>query len=265
MKRKLSVLLLILLMVIMSGCGISGTTTVDNQDKINETALQTDVEKEEINTSLIPDDTNKNGDLKEEVQNTDEKKNGTSQDNGKSAKDVKSGKNSTGSSTSSTKQSNSQSSSSKDSTSTKQKDNDSKTSNEQEKSEEQKDSETITVTMSIDIKTAYQKGYIDYQWIVQPTKLELEKDSSAWDALNKMAKSKGIPVVKRGRKDNLYVSHINSLGEFDFEQGSGWMYNVNGRYPNYGCDNRKSVLKDGDVIQWRFTLNVGKDLGAPMS
>lgn len=125
------------------------------------------------------------------------------------------------------------------------------------------DPNMITVTISIDARTAYAKGHINYEYILGSTKVETEKGSSVWDVLNKVTRSKGIPVVKRGSGNNLYVSHINSIGEFDFgESGSGWMYNVNGTYPNFGCDNSRSVLNDGDVIQWRYTLNLGKDLGA---
>ena len=53
--------------------------------------------------------------------------------------------------------------------------------------------------------------------------------------------------------------HENSLGEFDFANGSGWMYSVNGSYPNFGFAD--SYLNDGDVVRVRFTLHYGKDIG----
>ncbi|MBD3107400.1 DUF4430 domain-containing protein [Bacillus sp. AGMB 02131] len=53
--------------------------------------------------------------------------------------------------------------------------------------------------------------------------------------------------------------HVNSLGEFDFANGSGWMYSVNGSYPNFGFAD--SYLNDGDVVRVRFTLHYGKDIG----
>lgn len=43
---------------------------------------------------------------------------------------------------------------------------------------------------------------------------------------------------------------------------SGWMYNVNGWYPNYGCS--RYQVKDGDVVEWRYTCDLGYDLGSGM-
>ena len=54
----------------------------------------------------------------------------------------------------------------------------------------------------------------------------------------------------------------NSLGEFDFTAESGWMYSINGAYPNYGMS--ECFPKDGDVIRIRFTLALGKDIGGGM-
>ena len=37
------------------------------------------------------------------------------------------------------------------------------------------------------------------------------------------------------------------------------MYCVNDWYPNYGCG--QYVVKNGDVIKWNYTCDLGKDLG----
>lgn len=55
----------------------------------------------------------------------------------------------------------------------------------------------------------------------------------------------------------------NSIGEFDYCQGSGWMYSVNGSFPGYGFSD--VVFKDGDVVRIRFTLAYGKDIGGHKS
>lgn len=58
-----------------------------------------------------------------------------------------------------------------------------------------------------------------------------------------------------------YVEGINYLYEFNGGPQSGWMYKVNGWFPNYGCSKYK--LKDGDEIVWAYTCEgLGKDLGA---
>ncbi|MBR2974388.1 MAG: InlB B-repeat-containing protein [Clostridia bacterium] len=56
-----------------------------------------------------------------------------------------------------------------------------------------------------------------------------------------------------------YVSEEGTLGEFDVTYGAGWMYAVNGVFPNVGfCDH---VPQDGDVIRVQFTLAYGSDIG----
>lgn len=56
-----------------------------------------------------------------------------------------------------------------------------------------------------------------------------------------------------------YIRGINNLYEFDGGPYSGWMYCVNGWYPNYGCS--KYVLQNGDNVQWNYTCDLGRDLG----
>ena len=61
--------------------------------------------------------------------------------------------------------------------------------------------------------------------------------------------------------DSYYVEGINHLYEFDCGPESGWMYRVNGVYPNYGCSSY--VLRDGDEIVWSYTCQgLGTDIGA---
>ena len=51
---------------------------------------------------------------------------------------------------------------------------------------------------------------------------------------------------------------MDSLSEFDFCQGSGWTYCVNGEFKEYGMSEYKP--KDGDNILIRYTLAYGKDI-----
>ena len=39
-------------------------------------------------------------------------------------------------------------------------------------------------------------------------------------------------------------------------------YSVNGWFPNYGCS--RYQVKDGDVVEWRYTCDLGEDLGSGM-
>lgn len=59
--------------------------------------------------------------------------------------------------------------------------------------------------------------------------------------------------------NSVYVEGIDNLYEFDSGSGSGWMYAVNGWFPNYGSS--VYTLNDKDVIQWRYTCDYGNDIG----
>ena len=50
-----------------------------------------------------------------------------------------------------------------------------------------------------------------------------------------------------------------SLGEFDYNYQSGWMYAVNGSFPNVGFSSY--YLVPGDVVRVQFTVAYGRELG----
>lgn len=59
--------------------------------------------------------------------------------------------------------------------------------------------------------------------------------------------------------NSAYIEGINNLYEFDVGELSGWMYKVNGWFPNYGCS--RYQVKEGDVIEWVYTCDLGRDIG----
>ena len=60
-----------------------------------------------------------------------------------------------------------------------------------------------------------------------------------------------------------YRDYDNSLGEFDYTNGSGWMYCVNNYFPDVGFSDY--YLNDGDVMRVQFTLAYGMDIGGSYS
>ncbi|NUU63437.1 DUF4430 domain-containing protein [Paenibacillus agri] len=72
----------------------------------------------------------------------------------------------------------------------------------------------------------------------------------------------GGKVVATGSGTSLYVRSIDGLAEFDRGEKSGWMYSVNGVFPNYSAG-AYTTLADGDTVAWRYTTNLGVDLGEP--
>lgn len=63
--------------------------------------------------------------------------------------------------------------------------------------------------------------------------------------------------------NSAYIEGIANLYEFDCGELSGWMYRVNGWFPNYGCS--RYLLKAGDKVEWVYTCNLGIDVGGSYS
>ena len=59
--------------------------------------------------------------------------------------------------------------------------------------------------------------------------------------------------------NSAYIEGIANLYEFDCGELSGWMYKVNGIFPNYGCS--RYQLKAGDRVEWVYTCDLGADVG----
>ncbi len=60
-----------------------------------------------------------------------------------------------------------------------------------------------------------------------------------------------------------YIEGIGNLYEFDCGELSGWMYKVNGWFPNYGSS--RYQLKEGDRVEWIYTCTLGEDIGGGYS
>lgn len=99
--------------------------------------------------------------------------------------------------------------------------------------------------------------------ILDTTEYVLREGDTVFDILDRVVRYNKIQMEYQGSDQNIYgsvyVQGIHYLYEFSCGPLSGWMYRVNGRFPNYGCSNYE--LQDGDVIEWIYTCNMGKDVG----
>lgn len=142
----------------------------------------------------------------------------------------------------------------------------------EEKKKERKKEEVQEniVTLSISCHTAVNKGMhkeTEFRGIVPPSgvilspvKLKMNEGDTVFDALIKAQNDYKFSLKYRGSGPRAYIESINRLEEFDGGKDSGWMYCVNGWYPDYGCGSY--ILKGGDVIEWNYTCEgLGADLG----
>lgn len=97
--------------------------------------------------------------------------------------------------------------------------------------------------------------------LLAPTAVEFTEGESIFDVLKRVCRENKIhmefsetPVYQ-----SAYIEGIGNLYEFDCGEGSGWMYRVNGEFPNYGCS--RYTLADGDTVEWVYTCDFGADVG----
>ena len=84
---------------------------------------------------------------------------------------------------------------------------------------------------------------------------------SVFNVLQREMRRHGIHMSSRFTPmfNSAYIEAINNIFEFDGGPLSGWMYRVNGWFPNFGAS--RYLLQPGDVIEWMYTVDLGRDVG----
>lgn len=98
--------------------------------------------------------------------------------------------------------------------------------------------------------------------ILAKSKISFDDGDTVFDVLKKACSLADIQLEYSWTPmyDSYYIEGINHLYEFDCGNESGWMYKVNGWFPNYGCSSYD--LEEGDDIVWCYTCNgLGADVG----
>lgn len=114
---------------------------------------------------------------------------------------------------------------------------------------------SVTVSISCRLIRNEDKSFIPENGVIlEKTVAEIENDDTVYDVLSEVCRENGIIL-----SSNMgYIEGINNIFETDFGEESGWMYFVNGEAPSVGCGSCK--VKDGDCIEWHYTLETGRDL-----
>lgn len=130
-----------------------------------------------------------------------------------------------------------------------------------------------TVTLSIDSTSLIGheqllkpelRNFVPKDGIILKRKEYVLRDGdTVFDLLQRATRYHKIQMEYQGANDNVfksaYIQGINYLYEFSAGANSGWMYEVNGQFPDVGVS--RYVLKDGDQIEFHYTKNLGKDIG----
>ena len=101
--------------------------------------------------------------------------------------------------------------------------------------------------------------------ILDTTTVTFSEGESVFDVLKRVTRQQRIHMEFENTPiyNSAYIEGIHNLYEFDCGDLSGWMYKVNGWFPNYGCS--RYQLKQGAVIEWVYTCDLGYDVGGGYS
>lgn len=120
-----------------------------------------------------------------------------------------------------------------------------------------------TILNNIADLTSGKESYVPSNGIILPTsKISFSEGETVFEVLKRACSAAGIQLEYSWTPlyESYYIEGINHLYEFDCGEQSGWMYKVNGWFPNYGCSSYE--LSEGDVIVWTYTC---KGLGDDVS
>ena len=130
----------------------------------------------------------------------------------------------------------------------------------------------FTVTLSVSAETlldslhmldAEMHELVPEDGILFPaTQVPAYEGESVFDLLQREMRQAGIHMAARSVPiyNSSYVEAIGNIYEFDAGGLSGWMFRVNGIFPGVGSS--QHMLSPGDVVEWLYTIDLGRDIGA---
>ena len=118
-----------------------------------------------------------------------------------------------------------------------------------------------TILNNMDKLAAGKEGLIPPGGIIFSGEVVFYEGESVFNVLLREVRKNKIHMefVNTPIYNSAYIEGINNIYEFDAGERSGWMYSVNGQFPNYGSS--RYTLQDGDKIMWLFTCDRGADIG----
>ncbi len=118
---------------------------------------------------------------------------------------------------------------------------------------------TVTMTIRCDTIADVDEEYIPEDGVIlSKCEFEIDSNDTAYDILTEAVREYSIHLESSGAEGMKYINGINHIYELQYGDLSGWMYFVNDKEMSEGCDGY--IVKDGDNIEWHYTLEMGKDL-----
>ena len=98
--------------------------------------------------------------------------------------------------------------------------------------------------------------------VIIDRKVSFSEGESALDVLMSAAKEDSVQVDYDENGGVVYVAGISNLYAASCGELSGWLYRVNGEFTNDASNEYK--VKDGDLIEYVYTCDMGADVGAKL-
>ena len=97
--------------------------------------------------------------------------------------------------------------------------------------------------------------------IISKYTCEVYEGDTVLEVLLRACEAKGVDVAYTDMPmfNSCYIEGIGGIFEKDCGGSSGWMYSVNGVFPDVGTSSY--FVSPGDVIVFSFTCNMGEDIG----
>ena len=129
--------------------------------------------------------------------------------------------------------------------------------------EKKSDSVTFSITCStiLENRDKLKKGkesFVPSDGVILPaSEIEITEGDTAFDVLKKVCTEHSIQLeyTYSAGFGTYYVEGIHQLYEKDCGGKSGWLYRVNGEFPNVGCSSYE--LHDGDTVEFLYTCDMG--------
>lgn len=119
-----------------------------------------------------------------------------------------------------------------------------------------------TVLAHLDVLEEGKAPYLPEDAVILPeTEVSFSEEDTAFTVLQRVCAAADIPLEYSWTPlyDSYYIEGIGHLYEFDCGSASGWMFEINGRFPEQGSSS--CALQDGDEIVWCYTcVGLGEDV-----
>ena len=95
--------------------------------------------------------------------------------------------------------------------------------------------------------------------LLADTAVAFSEGETVFDVLMRAARAAGLHLEfeKTPLYGGVYVEGIGNLYAFDCGELSGWVYAVNGVFPEVSAS--AYTLADGDIVEWMYTCDLGRD------